>query len=182
MDFTLKQIVQVQRIHGPPLAMINVKVSGLENIQHLSLSWILGESCMWYSAVLTVNLFFKILQNTSRDWPVRARYRMQFVGSNSDFYSVSTTAVMYSVSCHIGPGYNGTQLYIVMDAYPVDTWKFSHKIAIFSFSIGAFLALFINKLLFNIISIQRKPKDAMPNLIWTALYLLLKCELVWICF
>ena len=31
---------------------------------------------------------------------------------HTDLYSASVTAVMYAISCHIGPSYNGTRLYI----------------------------------------------------------------------
>ena len=39
---------------------------------------------------------------------------MYFVGSNLDWYSVSATAMMYSIACHIGPCYNGTRLYVLV--------------------------------------------------------------------
>ena len=37
---------------------------------------------------------------------------MSFVGLHYDLNSASVTAVMYAISCHIGPRYNGTRLYI----------------------------------------------------------------------
>ena len=50
-------------------------------------------------------------KNTSHSSPVRATYGMNFLGSNSNLYSISVTAVTYSISCHIGTHYNGTPLY-----------------------------------------------------------------------
>ena len=55
----------------------------------------------------------KSSQNTSHSSSVRARYGMYFVGSNSDLYSDSVTAVMYAISCYIRLHNNGTWLYLV---------------------------------------------------------------------
>ena len=42
---------------------------------------------------------------------------MYFVGSNCDSYSASVIAVMYAISCYIGPHYNGTRLYFASTMY-----------------------------------------------------------------
>ena len=51
----------------------------------------------------------KLSQNTSHSSPVRARYGMYFVGSNSGSCFASVTTVMYAISHYIGPRYNGTR-------------------------------------------------------------------------
>ena len=43
--------------------------------------------------------------------PVRARYGVSFVGSDSNWYPASVPAVVCETSCYIGPRYNGTRLY-----------------------------------------------------------------------
>ena len=39
---------------------------------------------------------------------------MYSVGSSSEFYSIPVTAMMYSISCHVGSRYNGTRLYLFL--------------------------------------------------------------------
>ena len=51
----------------------------------------------------------KFSQDTSHSSPVRARYGMYFVGSNSGSCFASVTTVMYAISYYIGPRYNGTR-------------------------------------------------------------------------
>ena len=41
-------------------------------------------------------------QSTSHSSPVRARYGIYFVDTNSDLYSASITSMMYAISCYIG--------------------------------------------------------------------------------
>ena len=48
----------------------------------------------------------------SHSSPVRSTYGMYFVGSNRDSYSAFVNAVMYAISCYIGPRHKGTRLYI----------------------------------------------------------------------
>ena len=64
-----------------------------------------------YSAVQIWHIQFlpKSSQNTPHSSPVRVRYGVSFVGS----ISTSVTAVMCSISCYIGPHYNGTRLYYI---------------------------------------------------------------------
>ena len=45
--------------------------------------------------------------------PSGARYGVSFVSLNFDSYSASVNAVLYEISCCIGPCYNGTWLYFV---------------------------------------------------------------------
>ena len=54
--------------------------------------------------------------------PAWARYGVSFVGSNSDLYSTSVTAVLYVISCYIGPCYKGTWLYIdlIQQSYDIN--------------------------------------------------------------
>ena len=56
--------------------------------------------------------FPKCSQNTSHSLPVRARYGVSFVCSNSCLYLASVIVVIHAISCYIGPRYNGTRLYI----------------------------------------------------------------------
>ena len=42
---------------------------------------------------------------------VGARYGVTFVSSHTDLCLASVTVMMYAISCHIGPRYNGTRLY-----------------------------------------------------------------------
>ena len=51
-------------------------------------------------------------KSSQNSLPVRTRYGMHFVGSNSYSYSISVTAMMYTISCYIGPHYNSTRLYL----------------------------------------------------------------------
>ena len=59
------------------------------------------------------NFLQKKLQKTHHRSPVRARYGVSFVDWICDSYSAPVTAVIYAISCDIGPRYNGTQLYLV---------------------------------------------------------------------
>ena len=72
-----------------------------------------------HDAVITRSIFSS--QNIFHSSPVRARYWIYFVGSNCDLYFASVTAVMYAISCYIGPGYNGTRLYIGFLKIPLIT-------------------------------------------------------------
>ena len=65
----------------------------------------------WYNVVI---FFPKFAQNTSHGPPIRVRYGVSFVGSNSDIYSASVAAVMYAIWCYIGWRYNNTWLYWLM--------------------------------------------------------------------
>ena len=46
--------------------------------------------------------FSQIIKETFHSSPVRARYGVSFVSSNSHFYSTSVSAVMRAISCYIG--------------------------------------------------------------------------------
>ena len=73
-----------------------------------------------WGAVITWSFFSQIFsQNTSHISPIRARYGMYFVDSNSDLYFASVTAVMFAISSYIGPCYNGTWLYTVKCHCPI---------------------------------------------------------------
>ena len=61
------------------------------------------------SAIIKWSIFLKI-QMTPHISPARARYGLSLVGSYSDLYSASVTAVMYAISCHIWQRNNGTWL------------------------------------------------------------------------
>ena len=39
-------------------------------------------------------------------------FSLDFLDSHSDLYSALVSAVMYAISCYIGPRYNSTQMYI----------------------------------------------------------------------
>ena len=67
--------------------------------------------------VITWSIFFKILQNTSHSSPIRTRYYMYCVVSNSHLYSTLVTAVMYFIQRHIRPRYNGTWQYQAIWVY-----------------------------------------------------------------
>ena len=49
-------------------------------------------------------------QKTPNSSPVRARYGMYYVRSNSDLYSASVFTVICAISCYIGSRYNGIRL------------------------------------------------------------------------
>ena len=49
-------------------------------------------------------------------WPVRTRYGLSFVHSQSDLYHASGNVAMHAISCLIGSIYNGTRLY---DAFSI---------------------------------------------------------------
>ena len=55
-----------------------------------------------------VQLLAKYFQSTYHSSPVRTRYRVSFVGLKSDSCLASVTAVLYAISYHIWPCYNGT--------------------------------------------------------------------------
>ena len=57
-------------------------------------------------------IFTQILKKTPYSLPIRVRYGVFFMDSDSDLYFISVTAVLYAISCHIGPCYNGTLLYL----------------------------------------------------------------------
>ena len=65
-----------------------------------------------YNAVIMLSIFPKFLQNTPHSSPIKVRYGVYFVCSNFDFYLAPVTALMYAVSCHVVPCYNGTRLYL----------------------------------------------------------------------
>ena len=70
--------------------------------------------------VMARSTFLKILTETPHSSAVRARY---FVGSHSDLYSASVTAVMHTISFHIGPRYNGTRLYSTQTKHCTDMFR-----------------------------------------------------------
>ena len=45
--------------------------------------------------------------------PVRVRYGVSLVGTNSDLYSTPATLFMFTISCYIGPCCGGTRLYVI---------------------------------------------------------------------
>ena len=71
----------------------------------------------WHSAVplLHDQFFTKSSLRTPHSSPVRARYGVSFVNSNSDLYSTSVTAVLCAISCYTGLHYNGTRLYLTLE-------------------------------------------------------------------
>ena len=61
--------------------------------------------------------FLQNCQKTSHSSLTSARYGMYFLGLNLDLYSASVTAVIYEISCYIGPRFNSTPLYIVYTVF-----------------------------------------------------------------
>ena len=66
--------------------------------------------CDWKKILLVLKPAYSTVK-TPNSSPVRARYGLSFVDSNSDLYLTSVTALLFAISCYIGPRYNGTQLY-----------------------------------------------------------------------
>ena len=58
-----------------------------------------------------IDLLYSPYERHPHSSPVRARYEVSIVGSNSGVYSSSVTAVVYAMSCYTGSRYNGTRLY-----------------------------------------------------------------------
>ena len=61
-------------------------------------------------AVITRLIFSRIVTKDTHSSPVRARYGVSFVGSDSRLYSDLVTAVVCAIVCSIGSRYNGTRL------------------------------------------------------------------------
>ena len=73
--------------------------------------------------VMARSTLLKIPTETPHSSPVRASYGVSFVGSHSDLYSASVTAVMHTISFHIGPRYNGTRLYSTQTKHCTDMFR-----------------------------------------------------------
>ena len=83
----------------------------LEDNELKSYSW--RTYCIQCSVVIAKSVFCKILAKDPHSLPVRARYGVSFVDSNSHWYSTSVNAVLYAISYYIGLHFTGTQLYCV---------------------------------------------------------------------
>ena len=74
-----------------------------------------GNTSIQYRAVIMWPIFPKIL---SKD---------VFLDLISDLYSAPITAVIYAISCYIGPCCNGTQLYVTLEETGIQFFsKYSH--------------------------------------------------------
>ena len=62
--------------------------------------------------------FIKYLQKTPHNSPVKASYGVPFVSSKSDLYSSLVPGVLYAISCHIVPCYNGPWWYTSLTRLP----------------------------------------------------------------
>ena len=67
------------------------------------LEWVIHTVRCCYDAV-------NFLQNTHKRYP-KSGYGVSLVRTPSDLWNVWATAVLYEISCYIGPRYNGTRLY-----------------------------------------------------------------------
>ena len=64
-----------------------------------------------YGAAIKWSNFSQNIHKTPHSSPVRARYGVSFVGSDSNWYPSSVHAVMCAISYYTGPRYIGTRLY-----------------------------------------------------------------------
>ena len=62
-------------------------------------------------AVITWPILSQILKKTPHSSPIRSRYGVSFVDSQSDSYSASVPVIIHVISYNIGPHYNGIRLY-----------------------------------------------------------------------
>ena len=60
----------------------------------------------------TIFFFTNSPQQTPHSSPVRTKYGVSVVNTNSDLCSASVTRVLYTISCWIRPCYKGTRLYM----------------------------------------------------------------------
>ena len=82
-------------------------------IDHLADDSISEKQC---SAIIMWSIFSKFITREPHSSPVRARYGVSLVGSNSDSCPASVTIMMYAISCYIIPRYNGIWLYVYIIA------------------------------------------------------------------
>ena len=80
----------------------------IQNMQHSMISnFVLVLN--YTTKIITRSIFFKILMKNTHARPLG---RGVFCGFNSDLYSASTSAVMFTISYHIGPRYTDILLYL----------------------------------------------------------------------
>ena len=66
------------------------------------------------SAVIMWLFKKKYQQKTHHSSPVRAKYGVSFVDPATDWYSALISATINAISYYIGPRYNSTWLYVVL--------------------------------------------------------------------
>ena len=74
-----------------------------------------------------VNFIKNYLQKTLHSSPVRARYGVS-VDPTSNWHAASVSVIIYVISYYIGPGYNGTRLYLVHEHHRPYTARLFSKV------------------------------------------------------
>ena len=72
--------------------------------------------------IITQSIFFKILMKGTQSSPVRLRYGVSFVNISLMYILPHHYSDICNIVLYVGPGYNGTQLYITVKIPFKNSW------------------------------------------------------------